>query len=142
MRRSVIKDEIKNIKSGKKELREFGITLGVFFGLLGVLFWWRNKPSFLYLFIASGFFAFFGLLIPIVLKPIQKIWMAIALVMGSIMTRVILSVLFYLVITPIGIICRVLGKDILDLTIDKSRESYWIKREKSIINKVRYEKQY
>ena len=134
--------EIKNIKSEKKELREFGITLGVVFGLLGALFWWRHKPSFAYLLVASVFFAFFGLLIPVVLKPVQKVWMAVALIMGSIMTRVILSILFYLVITPIGFICRVLGKDILDLKIDKNKKSYWINREKSIINMAKYEKQY
>lgn len=134
--------EIKDIKSGKKELREFGITLFIVFGLFGTLFWWKHKPYFSYLLFASGFFGFFGFLLPGVLKPIQKIWMAIALVMGSIMTRIILSVLFYLVITPISIICRFSGKDVLDLKIDKAKKSYWIKREKSIINKSRYEKQY
>ncbi len=142
MRRSVIKDEIKNIKSGKKELKEFGITFAIVFGLFGVLFWWRHKPYFYYLFFVSVFFMFFGLFLPIALKPIQKIWMAVALVMGSIMTKVILFILFYLVITPIGIICRLSGKDILDLKLDKAKTSYWIKREKSIINKSRYEKQY
>ena len=142
MRRSVIKDEIKNIKSGKKELKEFGITFAIVFGLFGVLFWWRHKPYFYYLFFVSVFFMFFGLFLPIALKPIQKIWMAVALVMGSIMTKVILFILFYLVITPIGIICRLLGNGILDLKLDKTKKSYWIKREKSIIDKSRYEKQF
>jgi glycopeptide antibiotics resistance protein len=135
----VIKNKIKN---GRKELREFGITLAIVFGLFGALLWWRHKPYFCYLLFASGFFAFFGLLLPTVLKPIHKVWMGLALILGSIMTRVILSVLFYLVITPISIICRLSGKDILDLKIDKAKKSYWIKREKSIINKSRYEKQY
>ena len=134
--------EIKNIKSGKKELKEFGITLSIVFGLFGTLLWWRHKPYFCYLFYASAFFGLFGLPLPTVLKPIQKIWMTIGLLMGFVMTKVILSVLFYLVITPISIICRLLGKDILDLKIDKNKKSYWIKREKSIINKSRYEKQY
>ncbi|OGI06168.1 MAG: hypothetical protein A3I68_02680 [Candidatus Melainabacteria bacterium RIFCSPLOWO2_02_FULL_35_15] len=134
--------EIKNIKSTKKELREFGITLAVVFGLLTALFWWKHKPSFICLLLASIFFGFFGLIFPVILKPIQKVWMAFALIIGSIMTKVILSVLFYFVITPIGIICRVSGKDILDLRIDKNKKSYWVKREKSIINKSSYEKQY
>ncbi len=134
--------EIKSIKSRKSELRKFGITLGIVFGILGALFWWRHKPYFYYLLFASIFFAFFGLLLPGILKPIHKVWMGLALILGYIMTRVILSVLFYLVITPISIICRLLGKDVLSLKIDKAKKSYWIKRKKSIINKSRYEKQY
>ena len=134
-------NEIKNIKSGKTELRKFGITLGVFFTLIAGLFLWRNKPHYIYLFGLSAFFLFFGLFFPIVLKPIQKIWMAFALIMGSIMTRVILSVLFYLVITPISLLSRLSGKDFLDLKFDKSASSYWIAR-KATFNKTNYENQF
>ena len=79
---------------------------------------------------------------PAFLKPIHKIWMGFALILGSIMTRVILSVLFYLVITPISLISRLSGKDFLDLKIDKSIVSYWIQREKIIFEKANYEKQF
>ena len=134
--------EIKNIKSGKAELRKFGITLGIVFGLLGSLFLWRGKPYYLYLFALSGFFLFFGLLFPTLLKPIHKAWMALALILGSIMTRVILSILFYLVITPLGLISKISGKDFLDLKFDKSSDSYWILREKVVLEKTNYEKQF
>ena len=134
--------EIKNIKSGKAELRKFGITLGIVFGLLGGLFLWRDKPCYFYLFLLSVFFLFFGLVLPAFLKPIHKIWMGLALVLGSIMTRVILSVLFYLVITPLGLISRLSGKDFLDLKFNKSASSYWIQRKKVIFEKANYEKQF
>ena len=134
--------EIKNIKSGKAELRKFGITLGIVFGLLGGLFLWRDKPYYFYLFLLSAFFLFFGLMFPIFLKPIHKMWMGLALVLGSVMTRVILSVLFYLVITPLGLISRLSGKDFLDLKFNKSASSYWIQRKKVIFEKANYEKQF
>ncbi len=135
-------DEIKAIKSGKTELRKFGITLGIVFGLLGGLFLWREKSYYFYLFILSAFFLFFGLVLPVLLKPIHKIWMGLALVLGSIMTRVILSVLFYLVITPLGLISKLSGKDFLDLKFDKSASSYWIQRKKITFEKSNYEKQF
>ena len=134
-------DEIKNIRSRKTELRKFGVTLGIFFALIAGLFLWRNKPHYIYLFGLSAFFLFFGLFLPIVLKPIQKIWMAFALIIGSIMTRVILSVLFYLVITPIGLLSRLSGKNFLDIKLDKSQNSYWIPR-KILFNKTNYENQF
>ena len=134
--------EIKNIKSGKVELRKFGITLGIVFGLLGGLFLWREKPYYPYLFALSLFFLFFGLLFPTLLKPIHKVWMGLALILGSIMTRVILSVLFYLVITPLGLISKLSGKDFLDLKFDKSVSSYWISRKNITFEKANYEKQF
>ena len=134
-------DEINKIKSGKAELRKFGITLGIFFALLGGLFFWRNKSNYVYLLDLAAFFLFFGLFFPIVLKPIQKIWMAFALISGSIMTRVILSILFYLVITPISLLSRLSGKNFLDLKFDRSVSSYWIPR-KSLSDKANYENQF
>ena len=135
-------DEIKNIKSGKPELRKFGITLSIVFGLLSGLFLWREKPHSFFLFILSAFFLFFGLVLPTLLKPVHKIWMGLALVLGSIMTRVILSVLFYLVITPLGLISKLSGKDFLVLKFDRSAASYWIQREKVKFEKANYEKQF
>lgn len=79
---------------------------------------------------------------PSVLKPLQKAWMTLAVILGWIMTRVILSILFYLVFTAIGGISRLLGKQFLDLKIDPSINSYWIKREPKTFNKSGYEKQF
>lgn len=135
-------DEIKNIKSTKKELREFGLVVGAVFSILGALLWWKEKDIYPYLLIISGFLIFFGLLFPVVLKPIQKVWMAIALVIGYFMTRVILGFLFYFIISPFGIINRVLNKNFFDLKINKTENSYWQYRDVKEFNKERYEKQF
>ena len=135
-------DEIKNIKSTKKELREFGLLVGIVFGILGALLWWKEKDIYPYLLFISIFLMVFGLALPAALKPIQKVWMSIALVIGYFMTRIILGVLFYLIITPFGIINRVLNKNFFDLAIDKTKNSYWKYRDVKEFTKERYEKQF
>ena len=135
-------EEINNIKSTKKELREFGITVGAVIGLLGAILWWRGKEPCSYFLSLSAFLLILGLLFPIVLKPIQKIWMTIALIINWIMTRVILCFLFYLVVTPIGLLNKALGRNMLDLKFNKDAHSYWVLRNGEHFNKENYEKQF
>ena len=135
-------EEIKNIKSEKKDLRNFGLIIGFALGLLSGLLWWRGKDTYSIFAIIASAFILFGLLLPNLLKPLQKAWMTLAVIMGWIMTRVILSILFYIVFTAIGGISRLLGKQFLDLKIDRSINSYWIKREHKAVNKSDYEKQF
>ncbi len=83
-----------------------------------------------------------GLAAPIILWPLQKIWMMVAVILGWVMTRIILSILFYLVITPISLLGRLFGKRFLDLKIDRSATSYWIKRENKPTEPADFEKQF
>ena len=119
-----ILDEIKKIKSGKKELREFGIVMGVVFGIFTGFLFWRHRPYFrpASLSIFHFIFAFF---LPAALKPLQKIWMTIGIMMGFVMSRVILTVLFYLLLSPLALISRLSGKKYLDLAFHKPDPTYW-----------------
>ncbi len=138
----MIIEEIKNIKSGKRELRKFGIVVGIVLGLLGVLFLWRGKDTYSYFLILSAAFLILGLAVPILLKPIHKVWMTLAELLGWLMTRVILSVLFYLVVTPIGLLARLSGKDFLDSKFDRNANSYWIPKGTVKFEKSNYERQF
>ena len=138
----MIIEEIKNISSGTKDLRKFGIILGIFFGLLGGLFLWREKDYYYYFFILSGAFMVLGLAVPVLLKPIHKIWMILAILMGWLMTRVLLVVLFYLVVTPISILAKLFSKNMLELKCNRNLDSYWIPRKESKFQKENYEKQF
>jgi len=138
----MIVEEIKNIKSGKSDLRKFGITMGIVLILFGGLFLWRDKDYYIYLFIIAAAFIIPGLAVPIVLKPVHKVWMTISIILGWIMTRVILSILFYLVVTPTRGLARLFGKQFLDLKIDKNINSYWISKQEQKLNKADYEKQF
>ena len=134
--------EIKDIKSGKKELRQFGITVGIVLGLLGGLFLWREKEGYFYFFILSAALLCLGIVVPILLKPIYKAWMTLAIHMGWFITRVILIILFYLIITPIGLLAKLFGKDFLSRKFDKTAGSYWIIRKSTGFDKRSYENQF
>ena len=110
----MITEEIKSIKSEKRDLKKFGITMGVVLGLLGGLFLGRGSNYYFYFLLLAAVFLSLGLTVPVFLKPIHKIWMTLSVLLGWLMTRVILTVLFYLVITPIGLLLRLFGKDFLN----------------------------
>ncbi|NQU95361.1 MAG: hypothetical protein HQ549_03925 [Candidatus Omnitrophica bacterium] len=135
-------EEIKDIKSTRKELREFGLTIGVILVILGAVTLWRGKPTYPYFLGVGALFIALGLTLPGILKPLQKVWMSFAVIMGFFVSRIILTILFYVVVTPIAIIVRILGKDILDQRIDKNRKTYWQKRSPEVKDKTSYENQY
>jgi hypothetical protein len=135
-------DELKNIKSGAKELREFGITIGAILIILGCVAAWRVKPSWPYLLTAGAVFALLGLAVPSVLKGPQKAWMALGVVLGFFVSRIVLAALFYGIITPIGLGMRLFGRDILDQRIEKGRSSYWHERVPAPKPNESYENQY
>ena len=83
-----------------------------------------------------------GLAVPVLLWPVHKVWMSLAYVLGWVMTRVILSLLFFLGITPVGLLGRLFGKKFLDVDMQDSRQTYWIRRDQGDQDPARYEKQY
>ena len=138
----MIIEEIKDIKSEKKELRQFGMTMGIAFALLAGLFLWREKDYYFYLLILSLMFFFTGLTLPLILTPLHKIWMTLAILMGWFATRLIMILLFYLVVTPIGLLTRLCGKDFLDTKFKKNVNSYWIPRKEIKSERSNYERQF
>ncbi len=136
------KEKMKNINSGKSQLRNFEIAAGIILGLLGGLFWWRQNSCYPYLLVLSAVFLLSGLLLPNLLRPIYKVWMLLALLLGWFTTRVILIVLFYAVVTPIGLLAKLFKKDFLNLKFGHNVDSYWIYRQKTKFTKEDYEKQF
>lgn len=138
----MIIEAIKNIKSGRSDLRKFGITVAIILGVLGGLFLWRGRDYYSYFLMLSAVFLLLGLVVPVLLKPIHKVWMTLAVLLGGLMTRVILSVLFYVVVTPIGLFARLFGKNFLDLKFDRNADSYWIPKGKVKFERSDYERQF
>ena len=135
-------EEIKNIKSEKSDLRKFGITIGVILLIIAGFLFWKEKESFQILLTFGVTLCILGIAIPFILKPIYWVWMIFATIFGWIMTRVILSLLFYVIITPIGLIPRFFGNQFLELQWDKSKESYWNFRTNKYLQKGNCEKQF
>lgn len=135
-------EEIKDIKGDKSDWKKFGITMGIILAIIGLFLLWKKNNYFEYSFFLAAAFIIPGLILPSVLKPVYKAWMALSVVMGFIMTRVIMFIIFYLIVTPIGLIASITGKKFLDMKIDKGAKSYWIVREKTQKLKSDYERQF
>lgn len=129
-------------KKRKKELREFGLTVGIALVVLGSILFGLKKPACPYLFGVGTALVLFGLIAPGVLSPVRKVWMGLSTAIGWVMTNIILSAAFYLIITPIGIALRLSGRELLDLKIDKSATSYWRHRSPGDFDVKRCESQY
>jgi hypothetical protein len=135
-------EEIKNIKEDKTTLRKFGLTVGAVLLLVGIVLYLTGKSSSVVFGGAGVLLILFGLILPNILKPLNKVWMTLAVILGWFMSRLILFILFYIVITPIGFFLRIAGKDFLNLRTDKNSDSYWEKREKIVKEKLDYERQF
>jgi len=125
---SMLREEMRSIEITKPVLRKFGLTIGIFLLAIASFLLWKQRPSFPYFAYAGGGILFVGVAAPILLKPIYKTWMTFAVLMGFVMTRVILTILFYGLFTPISLLAKLLGKDLLDERWDKEAATYWIKR--------------
>ena len=131
-------EEIKNIKTSIKNLKSFGVTMGVILSIISAALFYYNNNLFQTITILSSIFIGFGILLPTALRPIYMLWMIFAIILGWIMTRVILCIVFYFIITPIGILTRLLGEDFLGLRITNSN-SFWNQRKNTDESNQDYE---
>tara|TARA_B100001123_G_scaffold344797_1_gene391944 strand:+ start:633 stop:1019 length:387 start_codon:yes stop_codon:yes gene_type:complete len=109
--------------------RNFGIFFFIVFLIIG--FWPllnQSDPRYWLIFISLGFLIL-GILNSKVLTPLNKIWFYFGITLGKIISPVVMGIIFFLVVTPTGIIMRLLGKDILNLK-KNTKATYWINKEK------------
>jgi hypothetical protein len=135
-------EELKNIKGTRKNLLTFALTVGAVLAVIGVVLYWKEQTGYQNLWIIAGLLIVCGWAIPVVLKPLYFVWMAFAALLGWIMTRVILGILFYIIFTPIGVIGRLFGKRFLDLRWKEAKDSYWEYRKNDRLDPEHYEKQF
>ena len=109
----------------ERELRKFGIVMAGAFAVVALILWVKSISYFPLAGAISALFLLLGIGLPMTLRPVEYVWMKIAMLIGAVMTRVILSAVFLLAVTPIGIVMRLVGKDPLRLK-HTAKESYWI----------------
>jgi len=116
-----------------KGLRQFGLMLAGFiagtFGLLLPWIWGFSLP--IWPWIAGGVFLFWSLAAPASIRPIYIGWMRLAMVIGGIINRLLLGIVFYVVIFPMGSIMRMIGKDPMNRAIDRSNKTYRVLTKKA-----------
>lgn len=135
-------DEIKEIKSTQKELREFGFVMTTAFFVFGLIGYFNHKAIHMPLFGGALLFLIAALFYPKILKPLQKVWMTFAIILGWFTSRIILSFLFYLVFPIVGGLGKLSGTRFLDVKLEKSKDSYWVRRTDKCKPKESYCKQY
>ena len=134
--------EIKNIKGSVRDLRNFGIVVGAMFLVLGSAFLYFGKLSATAFMVVGGLLLAFGLFVPRTLRPLYKVWMAFGVMMGFLVTSLILTIFFYIVLTPLALILKAFGKHFLDLGLRTNQKTYWNHRSAVVRAKSDLEKQF
>ena len=109
--------------------RGFGLVFSVVFAVIGLWPVMDGGDFRLWALIAAGAFLAAGLLVPAVLRPLNRLWFLFGLALNKIVNPLVMGLLFYCTITPMALIMRLLGKDSLNLRFDPEAESYWIERQ-------------
>ena len=110
--------------------RSFGL---LFFIVFLVISLWPLKSQGdlrLWAFILSLVFLVLGILNSKFLTPLNKLWFKFGILLGSIVSPIVMGIIFFIVVTPTGLIMRFLGKDLLRINKNKLVSTYWINREK------------
>ena len=132
-----------NAKQNERaELRKFALTLATAFAILSLFLLWKRGSVAAVPATFALAFAALGLACPQILRGVRDSWMRVATLMGSAMSYVVLTVTFFLVLTPIGCVMRMMGRDPLARSIDDSVKSYWIVRDRHEQMPGQYEKMY
>ena len=112
--------------------RSFGILFFIVFLIFGV---WplKNGENLNYYFIIfSGIFLLLGLLNSKLLSPLNKIWIKFGEILGIIIAPIIMALVYFVILTPVSLIIRVFGKDLLGLKFSNKQQTYWINRKKNM----------
>ncbi len=107
--------------------RSFGVVFFVVFIIIALYPLLNDQEFRLWALVISLFFLILGLLDSKVLTPLNKLWFKFGIFLGKIVSPLIMGLIFFFVVTPIGLIMRILKKDILNLKFNKSN-SYWIEK--------------
>ena len=103
---------------------------------------WKSKDGAPYFLGTGVLFIVFGIVTPNVLKYIYIVWMSVAVVMGFFVSRLILSLFYFIIFTPVGIVTHLFGKDLLKEKWNTNVRSYWVTRERKPYDPKSAEHQY
>ena len=116
----------------KSSNRSFGILFFLVF--LGFGLWPLTKEMSLniYLIIISVIFLILGLLNSKLLSPLNNLWIKFGEILGKVIAPIVMAVVYFLILTPISLLVRLFGKDLIEMKFNNNVKSYWIKRKKHL----------
>ena len=107
--------------------RSFGLVFFIFFLIIAIYPIIYDESLRVWSLIISFVFLILGLINSKILAPLNKIWFQFGLLLGRIVSPVIMGIIFFLVVTPIALIMKIIGKDLLNLKFNKGK-TYWIEK--------------
>ena len=107
--------------------RSFGIVFFIVFLLISIYPLINNENIRIWSLVVSFIFLVLGVLNSNILSPLNKLWFKFGIFLGKIISPIIMGIIFFLVVTPIGLIMRLIGKDVLNLKYSNNK-SYWIEK--------------
>ncbi len=141
-----VRDEAAALDVSRGALRRFGLLVGGVFAVLAAVGAWRAGgvpgTAGVVFGVLGAVLLLGGLLAPQMLRAVYIVWMTAALAMGFVMTRVLLTLAFVVVFTPIGLLFRLIGRDHLHQRPDPAATSYWIERTDGPSSRERMERMY
>ena len=118
------------MKSEKVNNRSFGILFFIVFLIIGLYPIYNDESPTKFFLILSLPFLILGLLNSKILTPFNRAWIKLGEILGLIIAPVIMALVYFIVLTPVSLIVRLFGKDLLGLKFLKKKDSYWIRRNK------------
>ena len=118
--------------NAKSSNRSFGFLFFVVFLIIGL---WPLKNGGninSYFLIASAIFLILGLINSKILSPLNKLWIKFGEILGIVIAPIVMAIVYFIFLTPVSLIVRVFGKDLLGVKFLKEKKSYWIKRKKNL----------
>ena len=120
------------MKSEKVNNRSFGILFFIVFLIIGLYPMYIGESPNKFFFILSLPFLILGLLNSKILTPFNRAWIKLGEILGLIIAPVIMALVYFVFLTPISLIVRIFGKDLLNIKFNKKLETYWINKKKNL----------
>ncbi|MBT5398959.1 hypothetical protein HOL24_00295 [bacterium] len=113
------------VKSSEKS---FGVVFSVVFLIISLYPLTNSKSVYIWTLIVSAVFLLLAFVAPKVLTRPNRLWFKFGILLGSVIAPVVMTLVYFATVLPIGLIMRLLGKDLLKQKLDKNAKSYWIER--------------
>jgi hypothetical protein len=114
----------------KNSNRSFGLLFFIIFLLIALWPLTNGESVHIFLIMISLFFLILGLIDSKLLSPLNKAWIKFGEILGIIIAPIVMAFVYFIVLTPISLIVRILGKDLLGLKLFEKQDTYWVKRKK------------
>jgi len=123
-----------------RELRKFGFNLGLGLNILGLIMFYRHREHFIWFTLIGSIVFISALTSPRILGPLKRLLDRLIFIFGWLTSAISLLIAFYLIFTPMALLLKIFGKDLLHQKINKNAATYWIKKKKTPFSKESYER--